>query len=186
MSTALVQHSPGIHHVYVDGVQVGTTFRLDEGSRPSWTARTSTGRIPRHRFDRRASAVDWLVVQHRPPHTPRRPPEDAVLAAITAATAAGRPETGALVAAGAIIELTGSLRKQRANTGAAHTWAALDRITAWARAVCATSVQIGEISAEVPRELHAVVHQDPAPAGGTEPSPTSHPAQIADVTALTA
>ncbi len=185
MRPTLTRHSPAIWHVHLDGALLGSVFRLTETSRPTWTARTTTGRVPQHQFDQRAHAVDWLVIQHRPPYTARRPPQDAVLAAITAAAAAGRPDTGALVAAGAIIELAASLKRQRATTGAAPTWAALDRISAWATAVC-SAVQAVEVPSEVPRELHAVVHEHPAASGGTEAAATSRPTQVTDVPAISA
>ncbi len=162
MRPTLTAHVPGVWHVHDQGVLLGTVYRMDDGPRPQWTARTPVGVSPLRRLGQRAAAVDWLVIQTMPPPTPPGPPPDPTLIAITSA-ARRDPGSAALIAVGAIMDQAATMARLRTTTSAPSAWHTIEQMVTWCRAVCSELV---EVPADVVGEGQAVVDEYPAPGRG--------------------
>lgn len=155
MGATLTHHSTGVWCAFDPaGHQLGTVFRID-GHRPSWTARSDTGRTPPYALPRRLDALRWLEQQHRAPITPLPPPSDVVLAGIRHHAGAGRPDVAAILATGAVMQLVEASLAERGTTSVPNVWAVVERIGTWVRAV-------SEEPADVQRQANAVVHDEEA------------------------
>ncbi len=162
MRPTLTAHVPGVWFAHLDGVLIGTLYRVGDGPRPRWTARDPTGRAPVRQAESRSTAIDWLVMQTMPPPTPVGPPPDPTLQAIT--TAARRdPGAAALIAVGAIMEQATATARLRTTTSAPSAWRTIEQMVTWCRAVCSELV---EVPAEVVGEGQAVVDEHPAASSG--------------------